>query len=231
MNPSKPSLFAIASAGLLAATTILAAENEPTPEVQAAPTPAELIATRCLICHGNPAEGTKRLAPPFRMVKMHYDNLDEDAFVKAVTAWVKQPDKAKSKMPGAIRNFGLMPPQPLPEEEIVAIARYLHQTDFAMPGRGGRMGGGPPWMRSGNKAAGETSTTKQEAGCGGDCAESCSGSCGDCGSAKQGTGVTDACGPDAKAGTDGCDIPEEKPTPAGQPDCATPESPAQPPTR
>lgn len=131
-------LGAIASLGTLAAgATPATPAPEPQAEPAATPSPAELIATRCLICHGNPTAGNRRLAPPFRMVKMHYDDLDEAAFVKAVSAWVKQPDKAKSRMPGAIRNFGLMPPQPHPEAEISAIATYLYRTDFPMPGRGG----------------------------------------------------------------------------------------------
>ena len=146
-------LTALVSAGALAA------EPETAPEAPAAAKPAELIATRCLICHGNPAAGTRRLAPPFRMVKMHYDDLDEAAFIQAVSAWVKQPDKKNSRMPGAVRNFGLMPPQVVTDEEITAIARYLYTTDFQMPGRG--MCGGPE-----TKPAAEEG---KETGCGSTC--------------------------------------------------------------
>ena len=142
-------LIALSSLGAIITAVTLAAENgttEPKPKVEtsAAASPEELIATRCLVCHGNPAAGTRRLAPPFGMVKMHYDDLNEEAFVKTVSAWVEQPEKQKSRMPGAVRNFGLMPAQIVSEPEITAIARYLYRTDFAMPGGGcGGMGKGP----------------------------------------------------------------------------------------
>lgn len=161
--------------GAITAALAIAAETskiEPVPKLQAetpAAAPAELTAMRCLICHGNPAAGTKRLAPPFGMVKMHYDDLDEEAFVKAVSAWVKQPDKAKSRMPGAIRNFGLMPAQVVSDADLTTIAHYLYRTDFQMPGRGGRgMGRGPGARTSDKKPATDCKACGE--GCGGSCA-------------------------------------------------------------
>ncbi|BCX47483.1 cytochrome c [Haloferula helveola] len=133
------------------------------------PSPAELIASRCMVCHANPGEGAQRLAPPFAMVKRHYDDLDEAAFIKAVSKWVPKPDEKKSRMPGAVRNFGLMPPLPLPKEEISAIARYLHATDFPMPGHGG-MGHGKGRGRNAKSPA-----DKESCGCG----KSCDGGCGE----------------------------------------------------
>lgn len=102
-----------------------------------APDPAELTATRCLICHGNFVPGKGPLAPPFAMVKRHYESLDEKTFIKTVSAWIKEPEKQKSRMPGAINRFGLMPALAYPDAEVTAIARYIYQTDFAMPGHGG----------------------------------------------------------------------------------------------
>ena len=168
----------LSSIGAITAAVTIAAETsttEPVPKLQAetsTASPAELIATRCLICHGSPAAGAKRLAPPFRMVKMHYDDLDEAAFVKAVSAWVRQPDKAKSRMPGAIRNFSLMPAQVLSDADISAIAHYLYRTDFQMPGRG--MGRGPGAMAPVRKpaATSEEDATGEKA-CGEGCGESC----------------------------------------------------------
>lgn len=162
----------IAFSAIAAAVTLAAETAAPAPQVQAetpaAATPSELIAMRCLICHGNPAAGAKRLAPPFAMVKMHYDDLDEEAFVKTVSAWIKHPDQAKSRMPGAIRNFGLMPAQVVPDADVKAIAHYLFRTDFPMPG----MGRGPRAMASDKKpstaskdgAADACGTESKEAG-------------------------------------------------------------------
>jgi len=150
MKSLKPGLniFAVLVAAI-SAVVVLAETNPtgPVPEVQtetpAKMSPAELLAAHCLACHGNPAAGSKRLAPPFAMVKMHYEDLDEAAFVKAVSAWVNQPDKAKSRMPGAIRNFNLMPALVIPEADLAAIVKHLHRTDFPMPGRGRGRGVGP----------------------------------------------------------------------------------------
>jgi hypothetical protein len=168
-------------------------------ETPTTPSPAELIATRCLICHGNPAAGAKRLAPPFRMVKMHYDDLDEAAFVKTVSAWVKQPDHAKSRMPGAIRNFGLMPALVLPEAEITAIATYLYRTDFPMPGQGGGMGRGPRAMTAGRKPATDAKS----------CLDGCRGSCG--GSNQTTTPESGGdCGTETKDAPDSCVDPQQK---------------------
>ena len=36
-------------------------------------------------------------------------------------------------MPGALRRFGLMPPQDLTEQEAIAFAEYLYATDFTLP--------------------------------------------------------------------------------------------------
>lgn len=140
-------LIALPLLGIISTTGIIAAETDkqaPSPEtrIEESPSPAELTATRCLICHGNNQTGTQRLAPPFAMVKMHYQSLDEKAFIKTVSAWIKAPDKQKSRMPGAINRFGLMPAFPYPDAEIAAIAKYVYATNFPMPGGGGQGMGG-----------------------------------------------------------------------------------------
>jgi mono/diheme cytochrome c family protein len=160
MKSMKTKLIAISALGIVITTGMAAAE---------APSPAELTATRCLICHGDNQAGQQRLAPPFAMVKMHYQDLDEDAFIKAVSAWVKTPDKEKSKMPGAINRFGLMPALPYPDADVAAIAKYLYKTDFEMPGQGGKgMGRGQGGGCGENCKPEKCGTTKAGGkGCGG----------------------------------------------------------------
>ncbi|NWK54276.1 hypothetical protein HW115_01540 [Verrucomicrobiaceae bacterium N1E253] len=68
------------------------------------------------------------------MIKIRYQSDDQATFVKSVSDWVKKPDPQKSKMPGAIRRFKLMPTFPIPEEEIKKIAEYIYKTDFTFPG-------------------------------------------------------------------------------------------------
>lgn len=191
--------------GAIAPSVLFAAEP-PTPQAPPAAavksqSPAELTATRCLICHGDPVAGQQRLAPPFAMVKMHYDSLSEQEFTKAVTAWLKAPSKEKSLMPGAVNRFGLMPAPGCSDADAAAIAKYLYKTDFAMPGQGGmgmgmgrgqgKMGRGPAATATGdaNKAAEKCPPANDDAvdpkgvkaqgcgeGCGGGCG--CGGACG-----------------------------------------------------
>lgn len=118
-------------------------------EISKLPPGAELTARSCLICHGNNIRGQRRLAPPFAMVKQHYQSLGEAKFIAAVGSWAKEPHPEKSRMRGAIRQFGLMPPLPLPDADLTAIAKYIFNTEFEMPGRGGKsLRHGPQTSRS-----------------------------------------------------------------------------------
>jgi cytochrome c553 len=87
----------------------------------------------CMACHGDTQAGQKRLAPPMMMVKRRYSALKKDERVEAMAKWAKKPDAKKTRMPGAVRNFGLMPPLPLPDADLQAIATYISKTEFAMP--------------------------------------------------------------------------------------------------
>ncbi len=86
----------------------------------------------CFACHKY-ERGPEMIAPPAFAIQMHYGNQfgkDETAFRQAVAAWAKAPDKSKTLMPGAIRKFNLMPPLPLTDEDLDAIAAYLYRADF-----------------------------------------------------------------------------------------------------
>ena len=131
-------LIALSTFAALATTGISTAETNHQAATAKSPSPGDLTATRCLTCHGDLVAGKPRLAPPFAMVKMHYQSLDEAEFVKTVSAWIKEPEKHKSKMPGAINRFGLMPPPGCSDAEAAVIAKHIFHTNFPMPGRGGK---------------------------------------------------------------------------------------------
>ena len=89
----------------------------------------------CTACHKETFTDPM-LAPPMAMVKDHYSRLfksDKAGFVEAVVDWVKAPKQEKTLMPGAIRNFNIMPPLPLPDEDLKAIATYLYEADIPFP--------------------------------------------------------------------------------------------------
>ncbi len=142
MNTIHTHLVAVSLAGLFGISTAMAEETKPQPGQ------AE-TEMRCLICHGDTQAGQQRLAPPMVMVKRHYQSLSQEEFEKAVLAWVAKPDAKKSKMPGAIRRFNLMPALPMPEAELKLIAQYIHKTDFAFPGNCGPGQGGSKKSKAG----------------------------------------------------------------------------------
>ena len=58
---------------------------------------------------------------------------DKEAFVERVIAWIEAPSIEKSIMPGAVRNFDLMPPLALSLEDREKIADYFYETEFEEP--------------------------------------------------------------------------------------------------
>lgn len=102
----------------------------------------ELMERYCYACH-SPESGA-RLGPPMRMVQMYYldGNTKREDFVTDIINFVKEPSLEDSKMPGALRNYGLMPYQEFPGSALKQIADYLYDADLPeMRGHGGGMGG------------------------------------------------------------------------------------------
>lgn len=95
----------------------------------------KLMETHCYLCHGPKVGHNERLGPPMIAVKSHYiDKFKTKAdFVNAIQKWIKNPNKEDSRMPGAVRRFGLMPKQPFVEETIEKIADYLYETSIEEP--------------------------------------------------------------------------------------------------
>lgn len=87
----------------------------------------------CIACHKFEHD-PGMIAPPAFAIQMHYGERfgkDETAFRQAIVDWAKAPDAKKTLMPGAIIKFKLMPPFPLPDDDLDAIAAYLYRADFA----------------------------------------------------------------------------------------------------
>lgn len=94
-----------------------------------------LIATNCYSCHSTDAPMSARLAPPMAGVRSHYltETSSLAEFTEELVRFVHQPDEAYSKMPGAVRRFGLMPALPLPDDELEAIAAFIFYSDLEAP--------------------------------------------------------------------------------------------------
>ena len=94
-----------------------------------------LMKQKCFICHiekPDPSKKDKMIAPPLARVQEHYKPSypSKEEFVKAVTAWVKNPSESKTLMPGSVRKFKLMPKLPYEDADLKLIAETLYDIDF-----------------------------------------------------------------------------------------------------
>lgn len=94
-----------------------------------------LMENNCYACHNPKTSEADMVAPPFVAVKMHYisEETTKENFIEDMVAWSKKPSEEMSKMPGAVKKFGLMPYQFFPENTIRQIADYMFENEIAEP--------------------------------------------------------------------------------------------------
>ncbi len=109
-------------------------ENTDTKIIQEHPG-KKLMENNCYVCHNPKTAEDAMIAPPMVAVKMHYisEGTSKEEFIGAMVEWAKNPSEEKSKMPGAVKKFGLMPYQFYPEETIVQIADYMFDNEIEEP--------------------------------------------------------------------------------------------------
>jgi cytochrome c553 len=93
----------------------------------------EQMVSLCFACHTPDHGATQRLAPPMYKVREHYyrDDITKEEFVSKVTSYALNPTQEASIMPGAVRNFGLMPKSAFKEEDVRNIAEYIYDHDLS----------------------------------------------------------------------------------------------------
>jgi hypothetical protein len=66
-------------------------------------------------------------------VREHYyrQDISKEEFVSKVTSYALNPTQEASIMPGAVRNFGLMPKSAFKEEDVRNIAEYIYDNDLS----------------------------------------------------------------------------------------------------
>ena len=87
----------------------------------------------CNVCHDqamNPPKG-----PPMWGIQRRYKkhSLDDEAFVKNIANFVKAPSLDLAIHDQAVKQLGLMPPMPLPDEMLRNIATYILEENFPPP--------------------------------------------------------------------------------------------------
>ncbi|MBU2928313.1 Tll0287-like domain-containing protein [Winogradskyella psychrotolerans] len=115
-------------------------ENDPyskaTKEIVSKDHPGKkLMETNCYICHSATAGQNDRIGPPMIAIKKHYINskTTKEEFTSAMQAWIKNPNEADAKMPGAVKQYGVMPKQYFPKETIAQISEYMFDFGIEQP--------------------------------------------------------------------------------------------------
>lgn len=95
----------------------------------------KLMETNCYICHSPTASEDDRVGPPMIAIKKHYidESTTKEEFVKAMQAWIKNPNEEDAIMHGAVKRFGVMPKQHFPEETIAQISDYMYDNEIEQP--------------------------------------------------------------------------------------------------
>lgn len=95
----------------------------------------ELMELNCNSCHSSSAGENDRIAPPMIAIKKHYleKGISKEDFIASIQKWIKNPSEDISKMPNAVKKFGVMTKIDYPKEIIKEIADYLYSNDIEKP--------------------------------------------------------------------------------------------------
>lgn len=115
--------------GLVACTSALAVAPNPIHPG------AAVFQAACASCHAL-GDQTTGIAPPAFGMKNHVMKAypEREAFIAHIVQWTQAPNAAKTLMPGAVRQFGLMPAIPqLSATDRRAVAEFLYETAIQEP--------------------------------------------------------------------------------------------------
>ena len=94
-----------------------------------------LLQNNCFSCHSPNATHESRIAPPMIAIKEHYwqEGKSKAEFVAEIKKFLHEPSEANSKMPNAVKKFGVMPKMSFSDEQIEKIAAYIYEHDLEKP--------------------------------------------------------------------------------------------------
>lgn len=92
-----------------------------------------LLQSNCFSCHNPDMQREVRVAPPMFKIRQHYytDDVKREDFIGRIVAYVNNPSEELSIMPGAVRNFGVMPKLSFKQEDLALMAEYIYENDLA----------------------------------------------------------------------------------------------------
>jgi cytochrome c553 len=110
------------------------AEHKPSQQVLA--DGFQLTESSCFSCHSPNAALESRIAPSMKAIKKHYltSKTSYEQFNKDLASFLNNPNEGNSKMPDAIKNFGLMPKMIFSDKQISDMASYIYFSELEKPG-------------------------------------------------------------------------------------------------
>jgi mono/diheme cytochrome c family protein len=111
--------------------------NQPTnPEQSASYTEGlGIIQQNCISCHSPKGSLPNEVAPSLQLLRQHYLAAEktESAFIHGMSLFLLKPEAGQSRMPEAVRQFGLMPNLGYTKEQYDAVAFYLYHSNMEDP--------------------------------------------------------------------------------------------------
>ena len=91
-----------------------------------------LLENSCFSCHNPNPSIDNNITPSLAAIKKHYINKNTSfkEFLKDFTTFLNNPTKENSKIPNALKRFGVMPKMSLTEGEIENMALYIYNTEL-----------------------------------------------------------------------------------------------------
>jgi len=88
-----------------------------------------LLDNSCFFCHSPGDERPNAPAPAIAEIRKHYitSAVSEEQFTKDLIRYLSGPADSLSKIPGAVKKYGLMPKMSHTPEQLATISHYLYQ--------------------------------------------------------------------------------------------------------
>lgn len=132
----------LAILGIVALISTTACNNQPEKEKTATSSDTlsqpmyktlAMVQGSCFSCHSPERESVMRIAPGLADVRQAYmtDSITEEEFVNNIINFVDRPGNDNSRMPEAVRQYGMMPMISYKEEDLRKMAAYIYHNDMS----------------------------------------------------------------------------------------------------
>jgi mono/diheme cytochrome c family protein len=94
-----------------------------------------IIQSNCISCHSPKGSLPGEVGPSLQNLRQHYLAAEktESAFINGMSRFLLKPEASQSRMPEAVKQFGLMPNLGYTKEQYDAVAYYLFHSNMEDP--------------------------------------------------------------------------------------------------